>query len=94
MEDVQIFETAIMNNAGRQVGKIAILAIALLINLLAGLLLFIASIDASYKKDKVNFSISELPGIYWWVVILFIGLLLYFIKRRFNLSVDKIWKRK
>ena len=70
------------------------LTLALLINLVAGLLLFVASIDASYLHDKKKFSISDLPNLFWWVVALFILLLLYLIKRRFKIPMIKIRKRK
>lgn len=58
------------------------LAVALLINLVAGILLFIASVESSLTEGNRRLSIHDFPWSFWVVIILLIGMLFYFIKKR------------
>jgi hypothetical protein len=58
------------------------LAVALIINLVAGILLFIASLDSSLTQVNKQLSIQDFPLSFWIVIILFIAMLLYFLKKR------------
>jgi len=60
------------------------LAVALLINLIAGILLFIASLDSSLTQNNQQLSVHDFPLSFWLVIILFIAMLFYFIKKRWN----------
>ena len=68
------------------------LAVALLINLLAGILLFIASLDSSLAQEKKTLTFDVLPYSFWSVVILFILMLVYFITKRWNFSFKRLKK--
>jgi hypothetical protein len=58
------------------------LAVALLINLVAGILLFIASVESSLTEGNRRLSIHDFPWSFWAVIILLVAMLLYFIKKR------------
>jgi hypothetical protein len=62
------------------------LAVALFINLVAGVLLFIASLEVSLALENRKFSSISLPLSFWLVVILFLAMLCYFLKKRFDFS--------
>lgn len=69
------------------------LAVALLINLLAGLLLFWASVNTSAIQNKQIFKVAQLHITFWWAVGLFFVMVLYFVFRRFNIRFKKRKKR-
>jgi lipid-A-disaccharide synthase-like uncharacterized protein len=68
------------------------LTVALLINLIAGILLFIASLDISLDLANKTFSSAFLPLTFWVVIALFGAMLIYYFMRRTNLKF--IRKRK
>jgi hypothetical protein len=69
------------------------LAVALLINLLAGLLLFWASVNTTVTQNNQEFTIAQLHYTFWCAVGLFVVMVLYFIFRRFNIRFKKRKKR-
>lgn len=62
------------------------LAVALIINLVAGILLFIASLDITLSIANQKFTLDKLSNSFWAVIILFIVLFFYFIKKRWSFS--------
>ena len=62
------------------------LAVALIINLVAGVLLFLASFNYDPFNKKYPFKIKQLPPAFWIVIVIFLLMVLYFIERRFRLS--------
>ncbi len=62
------------------------LTVALLINLVAGILLFIASLDISLNLANKTFSAIFLPFTFWLVIALFGAMLVYYFMRRGNLK--------
>lgn len=70
------------------------LAVALLINLLAGILLFIASLSATLAQENAALTFDQLPFSFWVVVVLFISMLGYFVKKRVNISLKNFKKHK
>lgn len=69
------------------------LAVALLINLLAGLLLFWASVNTSALENNQIFDVRQVHCTFWWAVGLFFVMVLYFVFRRFNVHFKK-WKKE
>lgn len=65
------------------------LTVALLVNLIAGVLLFFASLDISLNLSNRTFSSIALPISFWIVVVLFAAMLLYYFKRRSNLTFKR-----
>ena len=71
------------------------LAVALLINLLAGILLFIASLNVSLFLEQKAFAFTMLPASFWGVIVLFLLMLAYFLNRRFHRTFKiKVKNRK
>jgi hypothetical protein len=69
------------------------LSIALIINLVAGILLFLASVDFTLIEGGKKFSIADLPFTFWVVVASFLWMLYYFLKRRFRWFTKKSMKK-
>jgi hypothetical protein len=65
------------------------LTVALLVNLLAGILLFIASLDVSFGLANRKIYYSALPVSFWVAVALFVAMLLYYFKRSMNLKFNR-----
>ncbi|RZK10434.1 MAG: hypothetical protein EOO46_10765 [Flavobacterium sp.] len=68
------------------------LTVALLVNLVAGILLFIASLDISLALANKSFSEIALPYTFWIVILLFGAMLIYYFIRKGNLNFTR--KRK
>ncbi len=62
------------------------LTVALLINLVAGILLFMASLEVSLTLANRTFSSISLPILFWIVIVLFVGMLFYYLIKSENLN--------
>lgn len=58
------------------------LTIALIINLIAGLLLFLASMNFTLNEEGKKFSFNKIPSFFWVTFVLFFLMIFYFVIKR------------
>jgi len=63
------------------------LTVALMVNLIVGILLFIASLDVSLSLSKERFKYSLLPSFFWFAMALFVLTFCYLIQRKWKFTI-------